>query len=180
MTTRMIGNSLWLVAFILGCGSNLQIKASGRIKVSNVELEIGNVSTASGSLHWKIRNRSDVEVYVYDVFLLGPAFEVQRQASAVTFSTAPTRMLASCPPNRFLPVLLMVVRPCGTIEGIFSDSELKKLAPGTTVSMQVSVGPDPYSVAAEWQQFLNSNCEHSPYDAIVRWGTTIESNAVRL
>lgn len=180
MTTKAIGKSLWLVALIFNCLSGGRLNAGGPTKVSNVELEIESVSTASGSLHWTIRNRSDVEVYVYDVFLLGPAFGVQHEAGAATFSTAPTSTLASCPPNRFLPVLLMVIRSGGIIEGILADPEIKKLAPGTTVSMKIAVGPDPHSVVAEWQKFLNSDCKHSPYDAIVHWGTTIESNAVRL
>ena len=153
--------------------------AKDAVRISKVEVEIANVSMKDGSLHWKIVNRSEVEVYVYDVFLLGPAYKIERRPGMVVFCTAPVEMLASCPPNRYLPVLLMVIRSGGTIEGDFSDPEIKKLVPGSRVSMKIAVGAEPYSVAAEWQRFLNSDCKDSPYNAIVRWSTVIESKPIR-
>jgi hypothetical protein len=145
-----------------------------------VEFEIGAVSQRDGSLHWKIRNRSDGPVYVYDVFLLGPAFRTEHQPGLTTFDTTPVEMFASCPPNRFLPPLLIVVRSGGSIEGDFSDPQIRALMPGSRISLRIAIGREPDSVAAEWQHFLNSDCKHSPYDAVVRWATLVESNVAQL
>lgn len=142
---------------------------------SGVRVEVTAISTTTGSLRWKITNQSKAEVYVYDVFLLGPAFEVERSSGLVVFSTTPVKRLASCPPNRFLPPLLMVIRGGGTIEGNFSDSEIRKLGPGSRVALKIAVGAEPDSVMSEWQRYLKSDCKHSPYDAIVGWATIIES-----
>jgi hypothetical protein len=154
--------------------------AVGRTDVSKVRFEITWASKTDRLVHWKISNNSDVEVYVYDVFLLGPAYTTEHRTGMVTFDTTPVDMLASCPPNRFLPVLLMVVRSGGTIEGDFSDAEVEKLTPGTRISLKIAVGSEPDSVIAEWLRFLSSDCKHSPYDAIVRWGTILESNSIQV
>ena len=134
---------------------------------------------ADGSLfHWKITNKLDVAVYVYDFYLWGPAYHVERVGDRVTIASAPVAEMAACPPNRFPPVLLLVIGPHRTVEGDFSDPELN--LKGKTVSLKISVGENPYSVVEKAKQFANSKCQHSPYDAIVQWGAIIESNAIRL
>ena len=154
--------------------------ANGAMPISGVQVEIGTISVRDGSIHWKITNRSKLEVYVYDVFLLGPSFATEHAPGLMKFDTTPMHVLASCPPNRFLPVLLMVVRSGGSIEGDFADPQIRKLTTGTAVSMRIAVGPEPNSVTTQWQRFLNSDCKHSPYDAIVDWATIIESNRKQL
>jgi len=59
------------------------------------------------------------------------------------------------------------------------DDRLERLA-GKAVSLRIAVGSDPYTVVDEAKQFFDSNCKHSPYDAIVRWGTIIESKTVKV
>jgi hypothetical protein len=163
--------TLLTIQYLLG----LSAHATAAERVSGVAVEIKSVSPEAGSLHWKITNQSKVEIYLYDVFLLGPAFAIERIPGTTIFDTTPLHKLASCVPNRYLPVLLIVIRSGGTIEGDFADEEIKKLARGTKISLKVAVGPEPYSVIARWQRFLNSDCKHSPYDAIATWGTIIES-----
>jgi hypothetical protein len=46
--------------------------------------------------------------------------------------------------------------------------------------MRIAIFNDPYKVVAESKRFYNSRCKHSPYDAIVREGTIVESNIVQL
>lgn len=162
-----------LAVFSLGEPSRMAV---GAVPISGVQVEIGMISVRDGSFHWKITNRSELEIYVYDVFLLGPAYAIERRPGVVRFDTTPISPIASCPPNRFLPVLLMVIRSGGSIEGEFADPHIRRLAPGTLVSMRIAVGSEPNSVTTEWQRFLNSDCMHSPYDAIVRWATIVESN----
>lgn len=144
---------------------------------AQVHVEITGVSKASGSLHWKITNTSPVEIYVYDFFLLGPAFRVEHNPDRVVFDTSPTTEEASCPPDRFPPVLLLVIRSGGVVEGEFSDGRIKDLS-GKAISLKIAAGSEPYSVVAEAKRLMASGrCEHSPYDAIVRWATIVESNA---
>jgi hypothetical protein len=100
----------WLLAGLVA-GLSLATPSGGAYAsagISGVRIEIESTSRREGSLHWKIRNQSDAPVYVYDVFLLGPAFRTEHQPGLTTFDTTPIEMLASCPPNRFLPPLLLV------------------------------------------------------------------------
>lgn len=144
-----------------------------------VSLEISrDVTQSDAQLHWKITNSLDVAVYVYDFYLWGPAYSLVRVGDRVRIDTSPVIEQRSCPPNRFPPVLLLVVGPRRTITGDFSDPEIKGLE-GKQVSLRIAVGSDPYSVVAEAKRFMSSRCQHSPYDAIVRWGTIIESNSLR-
>lgn len=128
----------------------------------------------------KITNGSKRAIFVYDVFLLGPAFKVDRTSRGTVFNATPTDALASCPPNRTIPPLLIVMWPGRRIEGDFVDPEIRRVAPGEKVSLRIAVGPEPDSVVAEWNRFMNGDCIHSPYDAIVNWATFIESNPVRI
>ena len=98
----------------------------------------------------------------------------------IVLSTTPTKEEATCPPNRFPPVLLLVVAPSRrTLHGDFVDSQLKVPAKAD-LSMRIAVRSDPYTVVAEAKRFADSNCKHSPYDAIVRWGTIIDSNTIHV
>ena len=144
-----------------------------------VQLEITRVSKSEGSFHWTLTNRSEVEVYVYDIFLLGPAFRIERFSEKVIFAATPIAMDASCPPNRYLPPLLLLVRSGGRIEGDFSDPEIRTVK-ANKVSFKIAVGPEPHTVVTKARRFLQSDCRHSPYDAIVLWGTIIESNAAEI
>jgi hypothetical protein len=143
----------------------------------HVELE---APRQTGSLfHWKIKNTLQTAVYVYDFYLWGPALHVGVRADRVVFETAPIAEVRSCPPIRFPPVLLLVIGPGRSIEGDFVNAAVRDLE-GKPVSLQVAVGTEPYSVVSEAARYYNSNCEHNPYDAIVRWGTLVESSPARL
>jgi hypothetical protein len=144
-------------------------------RVAGLHLEIRSVSASGASLHWKITNTSDQIVYIYDVFLFGPAFKVQKRSDGVVFDTAPVETVASCPPNRFLPPLLIPIWPGRSMEGDFQDPAIKSLVRGQRISLRIAAGPEPDSISREWQEYLKSDCRHSPYDAIVRWATVIES-----
>ena len=136
-------------------------------------------ASAEGTLHWAITNHDKVAVYVYDFFLWGPALSVDHSPEKTTFNTTPVVEQPSCPPNRVAPVLLLVVAPGRTITGELQDDRLQQLA-GKAVSLRIAVGSDPYTVVDEAKRFFDSNCKQSPYDAIVRWGTIIESKAVKV
>jgi hypothetical protein len=103
---------------------------------------------------------------------------MENNAKHIVLGTAPTKQEATCP-NRVAPVLLLVVAPGRTIQGDFVDSELK-LPSKAELSMRIAVFDNPYNVVAEAKRFANSNCKHSPYDAIVKWGTMIDSNVIHV
>jgi hypothetical protein len=149
-----------------------------KISQTAVSLEIARPVGEGSLLNWKISNKLDVAVYVYDFYLWGPAYHIEQAADRVVIETAPIAERPGCPPNRFPPVLLLVIGPHRTIEGAFADPELN--LKGKTTSLRISVGDDPYSVVEAAKRFSKSKCKHSPYDAIVRWGTVIESNAIRV
>lgn len=146
---------------------------------SGVTLEIAKARSDGAVLRWKVANQLDVAVYVYDFYLWGPAYQVDREGEIVNVDTAPVKELRSCPPNRFPPVLLLAVGPKRSIEGEFEDPALTNLK-ARTVVFRISVGTDPYSVVEQAKRFANSRCQFSPYDAIVRWGTVLESNRLRI
>jgi len=145
----------------------------------SVSVAVTSASSTGGSLHWAITNHNEVAVYVYEVFLWGPAFSLDHSLERTTFNTTPLVEQPSCPPNRVAPVLLLVVAPGRTITGELQDDRLQQSA-GKAVSLRIAVGSDPDSVVDEAKRFFNSNCKHNPYDAIVRWGTIIESKAVKV
>jgi hypothetical protein len=145
----------------------------------SVSVAVTSTFSTDGALHWAITNHNEVAVYVYDFFLWGPALRVDRSPEKTTFNTTPVVEQPSCPPNRVAPVLLLVVAPGRTIAGELQDDRLEQLA-GNAVSLTIAVGSDPYTVVDEARRFFDSNCKHSPYDAIVRWGTIIESKTVKV
>ena len=147
-------------------------------QIKQVRIEATKALSKDALLHWKISNDSDLAVYVYDFYLLGPAYRVERDGSRVVFDTAPVSQEATCPPNRFPPVLLLVVGAHRSIEGDFTDPETKDLG-GKQASIRIAVGAEPYTVVAQAKRFFKSQCRHNPYDAIVRWGTILESNAIQ-
>ena len=150
-------------------------------RISQVQVEVTKASRKDALIHWKITNNSDGAVYVYDVFLWGPAYrtESQQQANKIVIDTAPVIEDPSCPPNRFPPVLLLMVGKGRSIEGDLSDDAIKDIK-AKNVSLRIAVGPEPNTVVSEAKRFFNSGCAHNPYDAIVRWGTILESNTVQL
>jgi hypothetical protein len=147
--------------------------------VSKVRFEITRLSKDAGLLHWKITNNSDDGVYVYNFFLLGGAYNIERRPGKLIFDTSPIVRVASCPPNRVAPLLLTFVRSGGVIEGDFVDDEIKQ-ASGDEVSLKIAVGSESSKVVEEAKRFYNSNCKHSPYDAIVNWATFLESNSIHV
>jgi hypothetical protein len=153
--------------------------ALGAVPADKVHLELMRVAKNTGQLHWKITNDSTEGVYVYNFFMLGPAYNIERSPGKLVFDTSPTVRVASCPPNRVAPLLLTFVRSGGVIEGDFMDDELKQ-AGGAEVSLKVAVGSEPYKVVEEAKRFYNSNCKHSPYDAIINWATFLQSNSVKV
>jgi hypothetical protein len=154
-------------------------QAATKPKPNSVQLSITTASSKDAVIHWKVTNNNDLAVYVYDFFLWGPALSVEQSPDRTVFNTTPLTEQATCPPNRVAPVLLLVVAPGRTITGELQDERLKDLR-GKGVALRVAVGLDPYSVVDETKRFFNSDCKHSPYDAIVRWGAIIESDAVKV
>jgi hypothetical protein len=175
MTMRLRTLICCVILLVTGLFANAQYKAPLR---EGVRLELTKPTQEGALVHWKITNTLDTAVYVYDFYLWGPAYHIERADSRLIINTTPVAEQASCPPNRFPPVLLLVVGAHRTIEGDFMDTAIKD-AGGKLVSMRIAVGSDPYSVVEEAKQFMSSKCKHSPYDAIVRWGTILESNAIR-
>jgi hypothetical protein len=145
---------------------------------SNVRLELSAPMQKGALFHWKITNVLDSAVYVYDVFLWGPAYHVENKDAHIFVDTAPLAEQRSCPPNRFPPVLLLAVGPHRMIEGDFTDTSIKG-ADGSTISMRIQVGPEAYNVVKQAHRYISSRCKYSPYDAIVQWGTVLQSNSIR-
>lgn len=146
---------------------------------SLITLQISQRPKRQQSIHWTLSNRSDSVVYVYDVFLLGPAFALEHNNDEIILNTAPVKEDPGCAPNHFPPVLLIPVGPGRSLEGDFLDSRLLNRTK-TRVVMRMVVGSDAYSVVDTAKAYLNSNCEHSPYDAIVKWGSIVTSNRIEL
>lgn len=147
--------------------------------VSKVRFEITGLSKDAGLLHWKITNNSGDGVYVYNFFLLGGAYNIERSPGKLIFDTSPIVRVASCPPNRVAPLLLTFVRSGGVMEGDFVDAEVKQ-AGSKEVALKIAVGSEPYTVVVEAKRFYNSDCKHSPYDAIIDWATFLQSNYVKV
>ena len=151
--------------------------AQPRAMLGKVRLEIIPSEDKTNLFTWRITNPLDIAVYVYDVYLWGPAYYLDRDGESIRFDTAPVTELHSCPPNRFPPVLLLLVGPRRTIQGNFVEPRVPLLA-GKLISMRISVGFN-YDVVEQARRFAESQCKYSPYDAIVLWGTVIESNRIR-
>jgi hypothetical protein len=153
--------------------------AAQKPKTTDVRLEIQPDPTGKALVNWSITNNTRLAVYVFDFFLWGPSPWNEQSGNRMVLGTAPSREEPSCPPNRVVPALLLVVGPGRTIHGDYLDSQLE-LAPKTNVSMRIAIFSDPYTVVEEEKRFGDSGCKHSPYDAIVREGTIVESNIVQL
>lgn len=170
--------AMYLFLFLAVALANVR-GAAGIVPADKVNVEITRVSKDAGILHWKITNSSGGGVYVYNFFMLGPAYNIERSPGRLVFDTSPTVRVASCPPNRVAPLLLTFVRSSGVIEADFADDELKQ-AGGNEVSLKIAVGSEPYKVVEEAKRFYNSDCKHSPYDAIINWATFLESNQIKV
>lgn len=147
--------------------------------ISKIRFEVTRFSKRAGLLHWKITNNSGDGVYIYNFFLLGGAYNIEHSRGKLVFDTSPIVRVPSCPPNRVAPLLLLFVRAGGVIEGDFVDAEVKK-AGGNEVSLKIAVGSEPNTVVEEAKRYYNSDCEHSPYDAIVNWATFLESTPIHV
>jgi hypothetical protein len=173
LRTKLKGMTCCL-ALVLGHLPQVSAARSNPALLRGVHVYVGRPVQQGSLFRWRIRNDLDTAVFVYDFFLWGPALHINETADKVVFETAPVSELRSCPPNRFPPVLLLVIGPGRTIEGDFLDSAVESTR-GKPISLQISVGSEPYSVVSQAKRFYNSNCQHNPYDAIVQWGTLIES-----
>jgi hypothetical protein len=141
---------------------------------AGVDVEIAKTGEDGALLRWRITNRLGTAIYVYDFYLWGPAYHVERLPDRVRIDTTPVVEERSCPPTRFPPVLLLVIGPHRAISGDFSDSEIKGID-GKQVSIRIAVGTDPYSVVEQAKKFAASQCRYSPYDAIVQWGAPVSA-----
>jgi len=177
MRTSNILHGLLSGVLLLGFSAVAVARPDPRIS-QGVHVEVGPPRQTGSLFHWKIKNTLETAVFVYDFYLWGPALHVDTKADRTVFETAPTAEERSCPPYRFPPVLLLAIGPGRTIEGDFVDSPPEG-PQGKLVSLQVAVGTEPYTVVNAAARFYNSNCEHNPYDAIVTWGTLVESAPVR-
>ena len=144
-----------------------------------LHVELSRSMNHHALFHWKITNPGPESVYVFDFYLWGPAFRVRETTQKLVIQTTPEKESSGCPPNRFPPMLLLHVRPHGSIEGEFSD-ELLKLPPNKPVSMVVAYGTDPYELQEKAKLLFRSNCEQDPYNAVLQWGKLVESDAISL
>lgn len=147
-----------------------------RSDASKIRFEIARTSKAEGLLHWRILNSTDDGVFIFSVFLLGPAYQARRTAERLIFETTPTVRSPGCPPNRVAPMALLYVWTGGVIEGDFIDPEIVRTE-RESVSLKIAVGPD-FTVVDEAKRLYNSRCTRSPYDAIVNWAVFVETSPV--
>jgi hypothetical protein len=173
-----------MLRFLISCFVFLTISvtASAQSKSSirdAVSFQLTKTSQEGALVHWRITNSLGIAVFVYDFYLWGPPYHVDREQNRIVIETTPIDEEPSCPPNRFPPVLLLVIGPHRTIEGDFTDSTINGIK-GKLVSMKIAVGTDPYTVVQEAKQFMSSSCKHNPYDAIVRWGVILQSNEIAI
>jgi len=175
ITSMKIGSIV--VGLSLCFGGPFSLSATS--KVEAVKVEVTSASPVKGALHWRITNTSDVEVYVYDVFLWGSAFGIRRRPDSVVFETSPTK-IENGYPNHVPPVLLLLVPAHSDREGDFKDPQIRH-ARGKRISFEIGVGPEPYRVV---QDALNvqklGEAETSPYNVILKWSTIIESQPVQV
>jgi len=61
-----------------------------RLRVGKLRFEITQLSKEAGLLHWKITNSSDDGIYLYNFFLLGPAYNVERSAGKLILIQVPS------------------------------------------------------------------------------------------
>lgn len=173
--TRHLVYVLFLVT-VLPCEAG----RARKVPPSQVKVTVTNSPKKDALLHWAITNESNLGVFVYNFYLWGPAYQVERNGDRVILNTTPVKEMGGCGLDRFPPILLLIVAPHKTIEGDFSDTELRDVA-GKLASMRIAVGADPFSVVEQAKRFYNDKeCRHTPYDAIVQWGTILESNTVRI
>jgi hypothetical protein len=148
-------------------------------KVEGVKVEVTSVSPSKGVLHWKITNTSDVEVYVYDVFLWGSAFGISTKPDRLVFETCPTK-IENGYPYHVPPVLLLLIPSHADREGDFKDPQIRRTR-GKKISLEIGVGPEPYNVV---QDALNvqklGEADTSPYNVILKWSTIIESKPIQV
>jgi hypothetical protein len=131
-------------------------------------------------MHWRLTNGSDAGIFVYNFFLLGPAYTKEQSTGKLIFDTTPIKLEDGCAPNRVAPLLLLFVRSGGIIEGDFMDPEIKG-AGGNVVSLKIAVGSEPDSVVEEEKRiYSKTGCGGSPYNAVVNWATFVESSLVHL
>lgn len=173
---RQLAYVLLLIA-VLPCGAG----ASEKVQASQVKVNVTNSPKKDVLLHWAITNESDVGLFVYNFYLWGPAYEVERNGNRVILNTTPVKEMGGCGLDRLPPILLLVVAPHKTIEGDFSDTELKDMA-GKSASIRIAVGADPFTVVEQAKRYYynDKQCRHTPYDAIVQWGTIVESNTIQI
>lgn len=166
---------LFMLCSVLGADAQSRTKSA----ISGVSMELTD-TPLRGQLHWRIDNKSAVPVYVYSFYLWGPAYTTEVKSGVTVLETSPTAREGGCP-NRFPPVLLLLVPPGDYREGDFRDKRLWELN-GKSVALEIGVGSDPYSVVneAEAIRWKGKDCSRSPMDAIWEWSTLIESNSVHL
>jgi hypothetical protein len=146
--------------------------------VSGVQVRLISASKRASQVRWKVTNTSPHAVFIYATFLYGPAFATRDMPGHMIFATTATTESSECS-NEFPPLRLKSLASGSSVEGIFKDPELKHVK-AKYISLLIGVGPDSETVT-EWvkQARLSKICEN-PYNAIVRWQTVVESNAVQL
>jgi hypothetical protein len=132
-----------------------------------------STSKQKGIIQWKITNGSPQVVFVYSTFLYGPWMAYKKMPDRVVFFTTPTNEDNACI-NAFPEVHLVSLARGSSIEGTWKDPELIKFKT-KFISFVIGVGPDAKSLNDEIRRLQHSkNCE-DPYNAIIRWETTVES-----
>ena len=135
MTKPMVRSIILSLLFLAPSLTEAQPRT---VLLTAVSVEIARPLQDGALLHWKITNKLDVAVYVYDFYLWGPAYHVEKSADKVTIDTTPVTESPGCPPNRFPPVLLLIVGPQRMIEGDFTDPAVS--VKGKSVSLRIAVG----------------------------------------
>jgi hypothetical protein len=148
-------------------------------QVQGVKVEVTAVSPARGLLHWKVTNTSDVEIYVYDLFLWGPSYRVRTKPDSVVFETSPTEIQNGYP-NHVPPLLLLLVPAHESREGDFKDPQIKS-SRGKRISFEIGVGSEPYKVIEDYQGVRRrGEGTSSPFNVVLQWSTIFASPLVKV
>ena len=146
--------------------------------VSGVRVQVLSVSKRTAQIHWRVTNSSHQAVFIYATFLYGPAFSTKSMPDHMFFATTATTESPECS-NEFPELRLKSLASGSSIEGIFKDPQLKRVK-AKYISFLIGVGLDSETVTEGVKQARLSKICENPYNAIVRWQTIVESNAVQL
>src|ERR1700682_6736316 len=93
-----------LLCFVLSLVLAATAAAQSKSKLrESVKLQLSKPIQEGALVHWRITNNLVTAIYVYDLFLWGPAYHVVEQRDRLIIETTPVTELRSCPPYRNPP-----------------------------------------------------------------------------